>query len=304
LGAKSMNLLGTSYGTRLAQEIMRQAPESLRSVTLDSTLPPDLDALAQTAVAAERAFRQVFIACAEDLTCREAFPDIEARFYEVVATLNEHPLLVQNGDEQTRIDGERFVQLLGLLQYDINGVVRIPGIIAEAESGQSDTIQQLDLLRAAPDAGIAAGMNLSVVCAEYAPLTSVDKVALAERGVRPEISSVFNAQKYLVACPIWSVPAAPATESMPVRSSVSTLILEGSFDPSTPPSWGDHVASGLSRAHIALIGAATHGVARTECGMTALASFVHDPANYTHPGCVAQSSPQLWTQAAMSGAMK
>ena len=41
LGYASWNLLGVSYGTRLALEALREAPAGIRAVILDSVLPPD-----------------------------------------------------------------------------------------------------------------------------------------------------------------------------------------------------------------------------------------------------------------------
>jgi len=297
LDLSSINLLGTSYGTRLALELMRQEPQNLRAVALDSTLAPDLDALAQTAAAAERSFKQVFSACADDPTCSAAFPDLEQRFYQVIATLNDKPLTVKHGDAEVTLDGTRLVQLLGTLLYDMNGILLIPSIIAEAEGGDTTSIEKFGLLAANADAGVAAGMNLSVVCAEYAPLTSSAKITAAEGEVRPEIAGVWNSQKYVAACPIWSVPAAPASMSKPVRSDVTTLLMSGKFDPSTPPSWGVHVAETLSHAHQTSIANATHGVVLNECGMLTLASFLHDPEHFTDPDCVAQSSSRIWSQA-------
>ena len=39
LGYPAYNVYGGSYGTKLAQELMRSVPEGLRSVILDSVAP-------------------------------------------------------------------------------------------------------------------------------------------------------------------------------------------------------------------------------------------------------------------------
>jgi pimeloyl-ACP methyl ester carboxylesterase len=83
-----------------------------------------------------------------------------------------------------------------------------------------------------------------------------------------------------------------------VKSDVTTLLLSGSFDPSTPRSWGDHVAETLTHAHQASIANATHGVVLSECGMVTLARFLHDPEHFADPACVAQSSSRIWSSAA------
>ncbi len=47
LGFEEWNLYGISYGTRLALTVLRDHPENVRSVILDSTYPPSVDALTE-----------------------------------------------------------------------------------------------------------------------------------------------------------------------------------------------------------------------------------------------------------------
>lgn len=299
LGFKQWNAIGTSYGTRLALELMRDDGAGLRSVVLDSTLAPDLDALGQTASAAQRAFQQVFDACAGDPACAEASPGLGERFFALVDQLDEAPLADKRADgTAVTINGTRFVQLMGMLLYDVQGITVLPQIVAEAESGATTTIDALQLLDAlAAGDGLATGMNLSVVCAEYAPFTSAEAAGALAQGVPPEISLTFNPARYLAACPLWGVPAAPKSEAEPVHSDIPTLVLAGAFDPSTPPAWGQHVASTLSHAEYRLFQAATHGVMRTECGMLTAANFLHDPSKLELPQCVQADSSALWSAA-------
>jgi pimeloyl-ACP methyl ester carboxylesterase len=44
LGYQKVNLYGTSYGTRIALEVMRVSPNTLRAVVLDSVYPPTVNA--------------------------------------------------------------------------------------------------------------------------------------------------------------------------------------------------------------------------------------------------------------------
>src|SRR5256885_600345 len=54
------NVLGTSYGSRLALELMRRHPAGLRSVTLDSVWPPDADPIAEAGPNFMRALELMF----------------------------------------------------------------------------------------------------------------------------------------------------------------------------------------------------------------------------------------------------
>jgi pimeloyl-ACP methyl ester carboxylesterase len=66
LGYEQVNLWGTSYGTRLALEVMRDYPEILRSVVLDSTLPPQVNLFEEVPTNQMRSFDLVFDGCAAD----------------------------------------------------------------------------------------------------------------------------------------------------------------------------------------------------------------------------------------------
>jgi pimeloyl-ACP methyl ester carboxylesterase len=64
LGYRQVNLDGVSYGTRLALTLMRLFPADLRSVVLDSVLPPQVNAFTSRPPAAARAFAVLFHGCA------------------------------------------------------------------------------------------------------------------------------------------------------------------------------------------------------------------------------------------------
>ena len=160
------------------------------------------------------------------------------------------------------------------------------------------TLESSHLLDAvAAGEGLATGMNLSVVCAEFAPLTSQAKIDAANEAVQPEIAAVFSADRYMISCPLWGVPAVPESERAPVSSDIPTLILAGAFDPSTPPAWGEHIARTLSHGQYRVFQAATHGVINTPCGFMTMASFLHDPNAKVEPACAAQDTSALWSAA-------
>ena len=66
LGYEEWNLLGISYGTRLALTTMRDHPQGLRSVVLDSAYPPQVNIVTETPANLARAMETFFNACAED----------------------------------------------------------------------------------------------------------------------------------------------------------------------------------------------------------------------------------------------
>ncbi len=78
LGYETYNLYGISYGTRLALEVMRSAPEGLRAVIIDGVDPPSVRAYDTVAVPADEAMDILASQCAADPACNTAYPDLRA----------------------------------------------------------------------------------------------------------------------------------------------------------------------------------------------------------------------------------
>ncbi|MEZ4632695.1 MAG: alpha/beta hydrolase [Deinococcales bacterium] len=92
LNLSEVNLLGVSYGTRLALTVMRDHPERIRSVVLDSTYPPQVDRLATLASNAERVFEKLFNLCEHQKTCARAYPGLKNEFIAAIEAYNFLPL--------------------------------------------------------------------------------------------------------------------------------------------------------------------------------------------------------------------
>ncbi len=92
LGVSQWNLYGSSYGTRLALTVMRDFPEGIRSVVLDSTLPVQVNLFETIALNSERTLELVFTRCAVDPICAENYPNLEESFYDLVDQLDAQPL--------------------------------------------------------------------------------------------------------------------------------------------------------------------------------------------------------------------
>ncbi|MBF9059056.1 alpha/beta fold hydrolase [Rhodobacterales bacterium HKCCSP123] len=76
LGYDSYNIIGISYGSKLALEVMRSAPEGLRSVILDGVAPPWLPLYDTLAVPMNDSIVRLLEDCAADETCAAAYPDL------------------------------------------------------------------------------------------------------------------------------------------------------------------------------------------------------------------------------------
>ena len=87
LGAPQVNLIGGSYGTRVALEYMRRYPKSVRTATLRGVAPPSFSLPSTFDADSMRALEGVLADCAADDRCRAAFPDLRAELDRVVERL-------------------------------------------------------------------------------------------------------------------------------------------------------------------------------------------------------------------------
>ena len=287
------NPLGTSYGTRLVLEMMRIDAEGTRSAILDSTLPPDVDNLAETPRALQDSLEAVFAACAKSPSCSMDSPNLEARFYALLTRLNDAPVHVDLDSAFLTVSGDDLVGLVHMMLYDAEAATYLPAIVDSLESGDTSILGYLLQASGAEggDDGMATAMYLSVICAEWAPMTSQDKVAEAAKGVHAELVAALGVPSLLEACEVWDVPAPAAVQFEPIESDIPTLVLAGAIDPATPPRWGKHASETLSHGHYSLFQGMSHGVITSECGAQFAADFIAKPSAVQDPVCDARDLP-------------
>ena len=79
LGVAQFNLVGVSYGTRVGLEYLRRHPASIRTVVLDSVVPPSLALGNEHAKNLEAAVDAQFARCTADVECTKRFGSPRAR---------------------------------------------------------------------------------------------------------------------------------------------------------------------------------------------------------------------------------
>jgi pimeloyl-ACP methyl ester carboxylesterase len=294
LGYQQINLYGVSYGSLLAQHLMRLFPEGLRSVTLDAVVPTSLNVNAEIAQTAERAFNELFGACAADQACDAAYPELERVFYETIDQLNREPARVPVTDPETRrtfsavIDGDVFYQVMFQMLYPTEILPALPKIIYDARAGEFGFLAERLLPIIFFDRTLALGMYKTVTCAEDADFALQD---LDLSGVNPQVAenAELTSEYLLESCTLWNVPSLDASVDEPVSSDIPTLLLSGRFDPVTPPSHAEIVAEGLSQSFSVVFGDGGHGqIGSRECPNRILLSFLDDPASQPEWGCAAE----------------
>ena len=307
LGYEEWNLFGISYGTRLALTTMRDHPEGIRSVILDSTYPPQVSLPLEVGLNAARAFTVFFDACAEDPECSGAFPDLEARFFALVDALDAEPIMATLLDVFTLEEHDALVEgdaLLGLLfqsLYSSELIPVLPGLIDDVENGDYQSLELLLSNFFANIEFISTGQTFAVQCREELPFTDPAELATAgdfDPYIKRIVESGGSTGPFaLEVCELWDVGTADALENEPVASDIPTLVLAGEFDPITPPSWGVLAAETLANASFFEFPGLGHGTSVSdECALSIALEFLNDPSAEPDGSCVsAMSGPDFIT---------
>ncbi len=156
LGYGDYNIYGISYGTKLALEVMRSAPEGVRSVVIDSVFPPNARAYDTNILPVQEGVQQVITQCAADANCTAAFPDLEATIQRVAVKLEKNPIPAARGRPEINV-----VTLIKLFEdrnafgHWPNTTGHIPLIVTEWDRGETGTYDALasGATARAPDGG-------------------------------------------------------------------------------------------------------------------------------------------------------
>ena len=291
LGYSRMSVFGTSYGTRVAQELMRRHPRSLRAVVMKGVVPPSFAMPAGYGANAERSLAAVFALCRADVACREAYPELEAEYAAVMRAAEkglETELLDRKTGEKATVTigrglfGETFRNFL----YSPEAYVRLPRAIHAAAAGDRRELADMAFRYARASRGIDLGFFLSVTCAEDLP--RVD-----ERRERVAASNTFlgtyRLDQQIGACRVWPRAKVSRALARPVRSSIPTLLVSGELDPVTPPKNAEEVARTLTRAVHVVVPAGGHSGDTGGCLDGVMSEFIRnaDPATLD-TGCVSR----------------
>ncbi|MGB9751982.1 alpha/beta fold hydrolase [Roseiflexus castenholzii] len=294
LGYEQWNLIGSSYGTRLALTAMREYPQGIRSVVLDSTRPPQINE-SQTPADAERAFQTLFRGCAADLDCNAAYPDLERVFYDLVEKLNTQPVTLPGVDPFTGrtyevlINGDTLISTLFQAMYSTEIIPLLPrAIYGAAQKNEFSLWVRLIMNNVSQSDYFSYGVMYSSRCYDEILFETREAMAKADEPF-PHQQDVFDMTAFWDICNAWGVGVAPPIENQPVRSAIPALILAGTYDPATPPEDGKEAVATLRNGFFFEFPSSGHGVLLDGgCPLSMALAFLDNPQRQPDAACLAQ----------------
>lgn len=278
LGIAQFNLVGGSYGTRVALEYLRRHPASVRSLVLDSVVPPELPLLQDHARNLDAALARQFQRCRDTAACVGRFGDPQQALEQLLARTAQDPRTVALYHPNTHepvaepLNADLVRGVVRLFAYTPETAALLPLLLAEALAGRPEAlIAQAGMVADELGTQLAHGMELSVVCAEDEPFLRA-RPEDARSTVGDGLTALLRAQ-----CAEWPRATIPADFKLPVVSDVPALLLAGELDPVTPPAYAAAVARHLSRGRVLLAPGQGHLVMTRGCLPRLLRSFIDNP---------------------------
>lgn len=276
LGADKVNLVGGSYGTRVAQRYAIAYPQHTRSIVIDGVVPNDLVVGGEFANTFDNAITLQSAQCRKDAVCSKRFPvDTREQLRNVADTLRRSPVTVDyrdpgtNAPRQDVLTPDSVVGLAFAFSYVPQYSSLLPLVLDEAAQGRYAPLASL--VRGATrsmDFQINRGMQWSVICSEDAPRYHAPAES-ADALFGPEAARAFFA-----ACPVWPHQPAPAAITAPLKSDLPVLLLSGELDPVTPPRYAEQVLKGLPRGRALVARGQGHGTLTAGCMPRLLGQFI------------------------------
>jgi pimeloyl-ACP methyl ester carboxylesterase len=277
LGVAQLNLIGISYGTRVAQQYAMRHPGATRSIVLDSVVPNALGLGNIFARNLDDALALQFAQCTEAPACKDRVGDPREELSKLMATLRANPPTVRYRDAGTgewREDVLKPDAIAGMVRmYAYMPVIAtlLPVLIHDANEGHYENLAALShMMQGEMKDAMAMGMQMSVVCSEDADsmvAREEDADTLLGNGMTEAMAAI---------CKVWPRGDMPADFHKPLATDVPALVLEGEFDPVTPPRYGEETVKPLKNGRLLVLRGQGHNVIGAGCMPKLFAQFLLD----------------------------
>lgn len=293
LGIEQWNVWGISYGTILGQAYIREDPDGIRAIVLDSIVPinaRDEASYWQVVAWYDRDLRKLDELCQAQPGCAKHYPQLGRRIRDATATVIDNPIVVDVEDTELYPSGKAraYQDLAALLPfvllYEQASYPALPGMIyawADAVERRDETLFKA-LAQANGDFGDGSqGMYDAIFCLDGFREAQIVSSA-ADREAFPILASALgsaeNDIRFAARCRELGMSPRDAAAYGPVNTDIPALIVAGDMDPVTPPPLAQAILPGFTNATYVEFPYAGHGPLRSvECGGDLLNKFYDDP---------------------------
>ena len=293
LGHERIAIFASSYGTRLAQHVLRDHPSLVSSVILEGVVPMegDADLLGSWGAAIEEAVTSASTTCQAIEDCRAIMPNLEAEVAEILDGLPPEGILI-GGERLTPLEFAKQLRFAAS-QFGLEELIRVVLAARRLMQVPPDSSTILD-----DDAETLLWNRIQSSGYEGHPVWTA--VSASERAPRREATStqwpaMRGGADELIrgvdqAREAWQIESLPGSATQPVQSGVPALLINGGVDASSPASWARLVGRSLSNSTVVIVPTAGHGVAIAgdPCGIETARAFLADPTATVDTSCTSE----------------
>jgi pimeloyl-ACP methyl ester carboxylesterase len=295
LGYTQINVYGASYGSLLAQQVMKDFPKAVRSAVLDGVLSPESKWQLEDTRSFDTALKTLFAACKTDNECNGKIPNPQATFEKALKEVEDHPIslcLTTDCKSELPITPLRALESLRWSMYNRDQTPYILDTLFNIANGKSFLISGAVSQTIHNTDGFSMGMFALFACADNLSSSSSADFTQALEGVLPVLQTKgAGRERFASICKEMGIEPAPVRLKEPLSSNIPVLLFAGAFDPITPPSYAEKVVAKLTRAQLIRVPAGGHGFASpytpNTCGHSILKQFLEKPELPVDSSCAA-----------------
>ena len=298
LGYQQVNLEGDSYGTRLALTVMRLYPSDVHSAILRSIFPPQVNFFTIRATLFQHAFDNLFRGCSTETQCNATYPHLQTVFYNVISALNKKPIsfVPMNAQASVRLTGTDLMNWLFDALYRTYLIPTLPKIIAQISRRNYTLLSQS--YNQGLNTAMSMGMFYSMMCSDGFASTTLQALTASVYTMAPELQTgmLASLRDDYQNCQTWHVQPVAAVQEKPVVSDIPTLLMEGEYDPVTPPMNGILAAQTLNKSFFVQFPALGHDLqADNSCPTDIENAFLQNPTQKPDTSCTSgMLEPNFW----------
>ena len=293
LGYKIWNIQSVSYGTRLGIEVQRRFPDKVRTMLLDSVYPPTAHLFDDWPVLLNESLERIFTHCQIDPSCSISHDNFQKRFWKLMDSLRDSPLLVELSDPKLGIDhiflnDETLLAVLFQAEYRTDILSYLTEALFELEKNDTHGIQPFvdDYVAIQFDTSSSDATYWAVECHDD---TDSDHAKYAAYKKKFPRLAYYLAEKYNV-CDVWNEgyqPIALMSENTNKENTTPVLIFSGEDDPITPSDWAiDTAMSFANNVYLFSFYGVSHSVLDNKnCAPILYNHFVNSPLKRPRADC-------------------
>lgn len=295
LKIKAWNVYGVSYGTDLALTYMTHHPEGVRSVVIDSVVPPNSVSLGMFWVNAHVGLDNIFSACDGNYVCHAHYANSGLLFQELVRKFENKPLvdtvkpvLIPGEKPAANAKAVKVVMDGGAFANWVIGMTemlgpQLPAILQRVSKGNTrDVLASYAVTGIAHAGDMSYGLLHGVACSEWIPYEAENIAQTEGKRMFPAFpasvlaqSPQFPSMKEI--CKVWRVDKAPS-EQRDIMGDIPVLVIAGSYDAITSTKFAEATEYKLRNARLVIIPGIGHFVVpKSKCAQQVMQSFLVDP---------------------------